>query len=48
MHYSNSMPEGEDFVEVVIDQGTLKSWIEFHDIEYTAVCGLRWPVNPPL
>lgn len=47
MHYSNSMPEGEDFVEVVVDQGTLKSWIEFHDIEYTAVCGLRWPVNPP-
>ena len=48
MRYSNVMPPDYDFVEAVVDQGTLMGWIEFHDVEYTAIHGLRWPANSTL
>lgn len=44
--YSNTLPNGGDPVTVTVDQGTLRSWIEFHDIEFTTKQGLWWPANP--
>lgn len=46
--YSNTMPPDFEFVEATVDQGTLRSWTEFHDVEFEATHGLRWPSNETL